>query len=96
MKTLLERIDLYLLGEKGNVKKWSQKVKTKFHPEPGLFKTADADKILAGLGADGANDGTIMKRLNFYANRAGKNISPKVKKAIEKAKATLKARKEIK
>ena len=88
-KTLLERIDLYLLNEKGKVKKWSQKVTLKFHPAPGTFKNGSPDQILAELGKDGADKGTIMKRLNFFLNRGGKGVTPEIKAKVEKAKKML-------
>ncbi len=94
-KTLLERIDLFLC-EKGKVKKWSQKVKVKFHPAPGTFKNGTPDQILAELGKDGADDGTIMKRLNFFLNRGGKGVTPAIRRKVEKAKQMLMAKKEKK
>lgn len=94
MKTLLERIDIFLC-EKGKVKKWSQKVKVKFHPSPGTFKNGSPDQILAELGKDGADDGTIMKRLNFFLNRGGSGVSKEVIQKVEKAKQILKAKREI-
>jgi len=92
-KSLLERIDLYLLSEKGKVKKWSQKVKVKFHPAPGTFKEGTPDQILAELGKDGADDATIMRRLNFFLNRGGKGVTPEIRKKVEKAKKMLMAKK---
>jgi len=93
MKNLLEKIELFLISEKGKVKKWSQKVKLKFHPSPGTFKEGSPEEILTELGKDGADDGTIMKRLNFFLNRGGSGVSKEVKQKVEKAKQILKARK---
>jgi predicted PP-loop superfamily ATPase len=91
-KSLLERIDLYLT-EKGKVTKWSQKVKVKFHPAPGTFKKGSPDQIIAELGKDGADNATIMKRLNFFLNRGGKGVTPEIRKKVEQAKKMLSSKK---
>lgn len=73
-------------------RKWSAKVKTdSTKPAPGLFKES-AEKIAEGLASkkaspEGAGQG--MRMLNFYENRAGKNLSGERKKTLEKAKELL-------
>lgn len=66
---------------------WSGDVKTKWKPKEGFFKQS-AEKIAAGLKAKGADK--AMSRINFYINRAGKNLSAADKKRLENAKEKLK------
>lgn len=71
-----------------NEKMWSGKVTTKWKPPEGLF-TKSAPEIAKGLIA--ASDGLkqAMSRLNFYVNRAGKNLSDKDMKKFDKVKELL-------
>ena len=71
-------------------KKWSGKVSTKWKPEPGFFEQSAA-KIAAGLLAASKDEAQAMQRLNFYMNRAGKNLDEKDVKRLEAAKAKLEA-----
>lgn len=80
---LLERIDLYI-GEK----MWSGKVETKWSPPAGFFKQS-APKIASGLKDASSDLKQAMSRLNFYINRAGKNLSDKDKKRLNNAKEKL-------
>ena len=70
-------------------KRWSAKVKTdSTKPGPGLF-TKSAKQIAEemtrkSVSPDGP--GQAMRMLNFYENRAGKNLSTERKHAIEGAK----------
>lgn len=58
-------------------KKWSGKVVEHYHTPAGLFEKT-AGKIVTGMlrGAKG-DAGLASKRLNFYINRAGKNLTNK-------------------
>lgn len=67
---------------------WSGDVKTKWHPPEGLF-TKSADEIANVLKKESPNLKVAMSRLNFYINRAGKNLDPKRKAELEKAKNIL-------
>ena len=74
------RFKNYLMEEK-----WSGKVKTKWHPSKGLFTKSSqeiADEIISN--SDSLEQGE--SRLNFYLNRAGKNLNDERKSIINKAK----------
>jgi len=71
-------------------KQWSKNVKTKWHPEPGFFNQSGA-AIASGLMKASKNKQQAMSRLNFYINRAGKNLSAAVKARLEAAKKKLHA-----
>jgi hypothetical protein len=75
-------------AKKGSVNKWSGKVETHWTPPPGLF-TKSANKIASGLKDASDNLKQAMSRLNFYINRAGKNLSDKDKKRLNNAKEKL-------
>jgi hypothetical protein len=70
------------------INKWSSKVKTKYSPPEGLF-TKDASTIATQLANDSTDLKQAMSRLNFYLNRAGKNLPSERKTEIEKAKKLL-------
>ncbi len=83
------------------VKKWSGEVtKTSIalDLEEGVFTWDDPKKIAASL-AHSAEESTrrkaktpfqsAMSMLNFYINRAGKNLKPKTKAILEQAKVEL-------
>ena len=73
-------------------KKWSAKVTTdSTHPEPGLF-TRSASPIaqsLASAEVSPMGPASGMRMLNFYINRAGKNLSEERKTELNKAKLLL-------
>jgi hypothetical protein len=73
-------------------KKWSAKVNTdSTHPGPGLFNkspTAIA-KALASKKVSPKGPASGMRMLNFYVNRAGKNLSESRHAALERAKTIL-------
>ena len=73
-------------------KKWSAKVNTdSTHPDEGLFNrspTAIA-KALASKKVSPKGPASGMRMLNFYINRAGKNLSASRHVALEKAKSIL-------
>ena len=69
-------------------KKWSGDVHEKWHPPEGFFKQS-AEKIAHGLKSKSDSLKQAMSRLNFYINRAGKNLSAEDKKRLENAKDKL-------
>jgi tRNA(Arg) A34 adenosine deaminase TadA len=75
-------------------KKWSAKVDTdSTHPEEGLFdQSASAiAKALASKKVSPKGPASGMRMLNFYINRAGKNLSSERHADLEKAKDKLSA-----
>jgi tRNA(Arg) A34 adenosine deaminase TadA len=73
-------------------KKWSAKVDTdSTHPDEGLFnKSASAiAKALASKEVSPKGPASGMRMLNFYINRAGKNLSQERHAELEKAKDKL-------
>jgi hypothetical protein len=81
------------LREKKKINKWSNKVKTKWHPPEGLFKNGSPEEIASTV-SQGADLKTAMARLNFFLNRGGSNIPPAIRKKVEKAKDILSSSKE--
>lgn len=73
-------------------KKWSKKPTkdAKWHPPEGLFDES-ADEIAKTLKKESKDYKQASARLNFYINRAGKNLSEKDKKRLNSAKKKLKA-----
>jgi hypothetical protein len=71
-------------------KKWSGKVETEWKPKEGFFKQS-AEKIAAGLKRNSKDLKQASSRLNFYKNRAGKNLDVKDKARLELAKEKLHA-----
>jgi len=67
---------------------WTANVKTKWSPPPGFF-TQSAEKIAAGLKSASDSLKQAMARLNFYINRAGKNLKGDDRERLEQAKAIL-------
>lgn len=76
-------------------KKWSGKVKTvSTYPQEGLF-TKDPEMIahsLASKKVSPKGPGSGMRMLNFFINRAGKNLSASRKAKLQKAKELLSER----
>ena len=73
-------------------KKWSAKVDTdSTHPDEGLFnKSASAiAKALASKKVSPKGPASGMRMLNFYINRAGKNLPQERKEELRKAKTQL-------
>ncbi|MGN6181749.1 MAG: DUF3175 domain-containing protein [Mucilaginibacter sp.] len=88
------------MATKGTKKKWSAKVtetSDALDLENGIFKSKDPEKIAESLkkSADKSKRRktspfqSAMSMLNFYENRAGKNLSKKEKEPLEKAKNKL-------
>ncbi len=83
--------------------KWSKTVTEHDHPDalpPGVFKSGDPEKIAAALQRSaedperGSDDPyrSAMSMLDFYMNRAGRNLSAKEREALENAKTALRKR----
>jgi Protein of unknown function (DUF3175). len=73
-------------------KKWSAKVNTdSTHPDKGLFNKSPSAiaKALASKKVSPKGPASGMRMLNFYINRAGKNLSASRHTALEKAKTIL-------
>ncbi len=99
-KRRLEKSSARILGEEAPTqetpmatkKKWSAKVTTdSTHPDQGLFnKSASAiAKALASKKVSPKGTASGMRMLNFYINRAGKNLSKSRHAELEKAKTLL-------
>ncbi|MBI2599927.1 DUF3175 domain-containing protein [Candidatus Daviesbacteria bacterium] len=83
-----------------NKKYWSSEVTRTSNAldlEEGVFSRNDPKKIAASLKRSAENSirkkagsfQSAMSMLNFYINRAGKNLDPKQKKILEQAKEEL-------
>jgi tRNA(Arg) A34 adenosine deaminase TadA len=75
-------------------KKWSAKVDTdSTHPDEGLFNQSASAiaKALASKKVSPKGPASGMRMLNFYINRAGKNLSQERHAELEKAKTKLSA-----
>ena len=73
-------------------KKWSASVKTEStYPEKGLFTQSPNTiaKQLASKQVSPKGPASGMRMLNFYINRAGKNLSAERHEALEKTKTIL-------
>jgi tRNA(adenine34) deaminase len=73
-------------------KKWSAKVDTdSTHPEEGLFNQSASAiaKALASKKVSPKGPASGMRMLNFYINRAGKNLPQSRHDELEKAKSLL-------
>ena len=68
--------------------KWTGKVKPKWEPPEGLF-TKSAEEIADVLFSDSEDLQQAMSRINFYVNRAGKNLDSERKRVLNKAKDLL-------
>jgi tRNA(adenine34) deaminase len=74
------------------VRKWSAQVETdSTHPDEGLFKNdaAAIAKALASKKVSPKGPTSGMQMLNFYINRAGKNLTKERHAELEKAKTLL-------
>ncbi|WP_420961802.1 DUF3175 domain-containing protein [Brucella sp. IR073] len=81
-----------------NVNKWSKDVTEHDNPlglEPGVFARGDAKEIAAMLQHSAEEKGdadpyrSAMSMLDFYINRAGRNLSPERKAVLENTKGDL-------
>ena len=83
--------------------KWSKAVTEHDHPfalPPGVFKSGDPETIAEALQRSAEDPErasedpyrSAMSMLDFYMNRAGRNLSAKERAALEKAKTALRRR----
>jgi hypothetical protein len=81
-----------------HVNKWSRNVTEHDNAlglEPGIFATGSAQEIAASLKHSAEEKGdtdpfrSAMSMLDFYINRAGKNLSPERRSVVENAKGEL-------
>jgi hypothetical protein len=73
------------------LKEWSGDVETKKHPPEGLFATGTATAIVKWLKASHKDLKGAMSALNFYINRAGKNLTADRKGELEAVKTKLRS-----
>lgn len=82
---------------KKKTRKWSAKVTNEsdaLTPEQGIFKSKDPEKIAASLKRSAEHSDrrkaspfqSAMSMLNFYENRAGRNLSKRQRAPLERAK----------
>lgn len=69
--------------------KWSGSVTPKKHPPEGLFADGSAAAIVKWLKAEHGDKAGAMSALNFYINRAGKNLSAERRQVFNQAKKSL-------
>ena len=68
--------------------KWSKNVKKKWNPPEGFFKRSQGE-IAKGLKSYSDDLKQAMSRLNFYINRAGRNLPANEKKRLDGVKPLL-------
>jgi tRNA(adenine34) deaminase len=82
-------------GRRGNAKRWSASVKTaSTYPTPGIF-TRDAKaiaRVMASKKVSPKGIGSGIRMIQFFINRAGKNLPARRKRELEKAKDILRAK----
>lgn len=61
---------------------WSSKVKSKWTPPKNLFASDDPSKIASVVGKSSKSYQQAVSRINFYYNRAGKNIPTRKRKSL--------------
>lgn len=61
--------------------KWSSRVRTHYHTPEGLF-TKSAHEIARVLKSGASGTGQAIRRLSFYVNRAGHNLTGAAKKKL--------------
>jgi tRNA(adenine34) deaminase len=83
-------------AKKTDKKRWVNKVKTvSTFPPPGVF-TRDAQTIAGVMASKKISPkgiGSGIRMIQFFINRAGKNLPPERKKELEEAKRILQAKK---
>ena len=81
--------------ETPKTKKWSKNVKTvSTYPPEGIF-TKDAETIARVMSSEEVSPkgiGSAIRMVQFYINRAGKNLPEPRKKELEKAKEILRTK----
>jgi hypothetical protein len=84
-------------ADKDSAKRWSGNVKTVFtFPPPGLYNkdAATIARVMATKKVSPNGIGSAIRMVQFYINRAGKNLSVARKQELEKAKMILQRRAE--
>jgi Protein of unknown function (DUF3175) len=82
-------------GSRRSSKRWVATVKTvSTFPRPGLFKKSAPAiaKSLASKKVSPKGPQSGMRMLNYYINRAGRNLSPARRRELNKAKTLLSGR----
>jgi tRNA(adenine34) deaminase len=82
---------------KGSDSRWSSKVKTVSTYPPASLYTKDADtiaRVMATRKVSPKGLGSAIRMVQFYINRAGKDLSPTRKRELEKAKRILQKKNE--
>jgi len=82
------------LRERRSGKRWVATVKTVSFPPPGLFNKSASEiaKSLASKKVSPKGPQSGMRMLNYYINRAGRNLSPARRRELNKAKTLLSRR----
>jgi Protein of unknown function (DUF3175) len=78
-------------------KYWSHKVKTVSTYPPAELFTKDAQTIAKAMASKKVSPkgvGSGIRMIQFFINRAGRNLSPTRKKELEKAKRILQSRRQ--
>src|SRR5437588_12986091 len=78
--------------QKGSSRKWSSKVKTVSTYPPEALYTKDAETIARVMSTKKVSPkglGSAIRMVQFYINRAGKNLPATRKRELEKAKHIL-------
>jgi tRNA(adenine34) deaminase len=92
-----ERREAAMTERKKNDRRWSHKVKTvSTFPPAGIF-TKDAETIARSLASKKVSPkgiGSGIRMVQFFINRAGKNLTSARKKELEKAKQIMQAMKD--
>jgi hypothetical protein len=79
-------------AQEDSTKRWSGNVKTlSTFPPPGLYKkdAATIARVMATKKVSPNGIGSAIRMVQFYINRAGKNLSVTRKRELEKAKRLL-------
>ncbi len=89
--SVLDKLIAKTVSMEAKNNKWSKDVTKddKWHPPAGLFDKSAAE-IAKVLKENSDSEKQAMSRLNFYINRAGKNLSEEDKKRLDSAKEKLK------
>ena len=84
-----------MTAPKTGAKYWSHKVKTVSTYPPASLFTKDAQTIAKAMASKKVSPkgvGSGIRMIQFFINRAGKNLSPTRKKELERAKRILQAK----
>jgi len=73
-----------------NPRLWIKEVKTKWKPPKGLFAEGSSQEIARIVSSESKDYSQAIKRLQFYINRAGKNLTGERLRTLEAAKRLVK------